>query len=1183
MTVRIALLAILLGLPTAPAQDLRAEFLQPPAAARPWVYWFWLNGNVTREGITADLEAMARVGIGGVLIMEVDQGAPDGPVAFASPEWRELFAFAVSEAARLGLEVNMNNDAGWCGSGGPWVLPEQAMQQLCWSETKVHGPGRVEVMLPQPPTVGGFYRDIAVLAYPQPEDDAYRIAGIEAKACFTIGHVPVHSESAAAPAAAVIPHQRVEGYLGPRMAPDGRFVWTVPAGDWIVMRLGHTLTGAVNAPAPAAGRGLESDKLSREATRAYFAGLMEKLCQDVGPLAGRTLVATHIDSWETGSQNWTPRFREEFKRRRGYDPLTWFPVVAGRVLDSLEASERFLWDLRKTVSELILDHYAAEMRELAQRHGLRLSIEAYGEPADDLAYAGRADEPMAEFWSYSPYAGASTATVMASAAHVYGKRILGAEAFTASDAERWQAHPGALKIMGDWAFCEGINRFVFHRYAMQPWLDRAPGMSMGPWGLHYERTNTWWDELGAYHTYLSRCQHLLRQGLYVADVLYVAPEAAPAHFVPQVARASALDRPGYNFDACPAEIVFDRLSVADGRLMLPDGMSYRVLVLPPGRVMTAALLERVRELLRAGATVVGDRPIRSPSLADYPSGDARLRALADELWGEPENGETERRVGLGRLVWGRTAEQVLAADGLPPDFQQTWPTGEDYLRWIHRRDGDTDLYFVANKLDQAVDAVAAFRVTGKQPELWWPASGRITEPAAWRPEAGVTRVPLRLGPAESVFVVFRRPLGRVDPVVSLRHGEVELTTTPTAPASLTIENAIYGPADDPARTIDVTDKVRALTDAGVRSFRVATMAADHDPAYGVVKTLRVEYTIGGVRRVALATDPEDIQLDGPPLDVVVRRATYGPEGDEARTIDVTEKVRRLAAAGRRSFPVVKMAEDFDPAVLVVKTLRVEYVADGEERVESRRDGEAFRFRTASESTRVRAMTRGADGRVTVEVEEPGVYELTTAAGRTWRLAAGGWPGPLTVRGPWSVQFAEGRGAPERIELPELISWSRHEDPGVRYYSGPGTYRASFELPASFRAPDRRLYLDLGRVEVIATVSLNDQELGTLWAAPYEVEVTDVARVGSNTLTVRVVNQWINRMIGDEELEEDSPRHPNGTCVAWPDWLYAGRPSPTGRYTFTSWRLWRRGEPLVDSGLLGPVRLYATRLLTPRAP
>jgi hypothetical protein len=444
------------------------------------------------------------------------------------------------------------------------------------------------------------------------------------------------------------------------------------------------------------------------------------------------------------------------------------PVMSGRVVDSLEVSERFLWDLRMTVNEMMHDNYTSQFRELAHKNGIRLSIEAYdANPCEDLAYAGRCDEPMAEFWSWQLAGAAYSCTEMSSAAHIYGKRILGAEAFTATDAEKWLGHPGYIKALGDWAFCEGINRFVFHRYAMQPWPDRRPGMSMGPWGLHYERGQTWWEQSAAWHKYLSRCQSMLREGLFVADVLYLQPEGSPMRFTPPagVLKGNPPDRPRYNFDGCNAEVLMTRVTVREGRLVLPDGMSYRVLSLSGAETMTPALLRRIKELADAGATIVGNRPKKSPSLSDYPKCDAELAKLADELWSS------------GKVITGKNAEQVLAEKGVKPDF-----SADRRVRFIHRQIGEVDSYFIANGASQPVESVCEFRVTGKTPAFWRPEMGTVERVVAFDEKDGVTRIPVRLGPAESVFVVFR-PGGAkdADRVVSItRDGQEQIRWAATA-------------------------------------------------------------------------------------------------------------------------------------------------------------------------------------------------------------------------------------------------------------------------------------------------------------------------------------------------------------------------------------------------------------------
>lgn len=1071
-------------LTAAPLTPLESGFRNPPDEARPWVYWFWLNGNITSNGITADLEAMRRVGIGGVLIMEVDQGAPVGPVDFMGQPWRALFRHVHAEAKRLGLEVNMNDDAGWNGSGGPWIQPAQAMQEVTWAETNVVGPRRFEGALPQPLTRAGFYRDIAVQAFPSV--DAFRISALESKAAYQRRDLP-KSGPAAETARSRIARVAVTN-LTARLGADGRLAWEVPAGEWTLLRIGHTCTGAENAPAPKTGRGLECDKLSKEGIEANFAGLLAKLATDnalptvPGP-AG--LVAGHIDSWENGSQNWTANLPAEFHQRRGYDLEPFLPVFTGRVLDNLEISERFLWDLRRTVSEMVIENYAGHFRRLAQAQGLRFTCEAYGSPCDFLPYGGQADEPMGEFWTPGGMA-LETCRGMASAGHVYGKRIIGAEAFTADDHERWREHPALLKALGDRAFCAGINRFVFHRYALQPWADYRPGMTMGPWGQHYERTQTWWEQTGAWHAYLARCQFLLRQGRFVAEVCHLQAEAPPQGF-------GNYRHPGYDWDELTDDAVLHRMTVQNGRIVLPDGMNYRLLALSDSRAMTPRLLRKLKELVEAGATLVGPPPTQSPSLSGYPQCDQEVQALASELWGDASAMPTQGvRRGRGRVFAQVSPDAVLRQDQVPADFLcgQPW-------RFIHRTTGDAEIYFVANGQNSAATTSCSFRAPGKVPELWFPESGRLERAAVYESKDGLTRLPLTLGPSESVFVVFRETAPAGDTLVQVRRDSKPLlSTTPEPRAKIQVLQARYGVLTDPQRTREVRDKLQQLLDAGDTSFPVARLAEGDDPAFGIVKTLEAEYAVADQRRHLSGTDPETIEF------------STGP---------------------------------------------------------------------AASPTRVQMLT-DATGQPWLEAEIAGEYEVVTAAGQSRRIIVPSLPPPAAIRGPWEVRFPAGGGAPESVAFDQLDDWSKRPEAGLRHFSGTATYQTTFALPAEARplAPETRCFLDLGRVAVIAQVRLNGRDLGTLWKPPFRVEATGLLQPDRNVLEVKVVNLWINRLIGDESLAEDSDRNPDGTLKAWPEWVQRGQPSPAARHTFTSWRLWKKSDPLVESGLLGPVQVHFSR-------
>jgi predicted GH43/DUF377 family glycosyl hydrolase len=731
--------------------DLQTDFANPPASARPWVFWFWNNANVTSNGITADLEAMQRAGIGGVIVMDVVErfAPPRGTAEFMNPEWQNLFQFSVSEAARLGLEINMANGPGWCGSSGPWITPDLSMQKLVWTNLTVTGPKNFSAMLPTPDIAlkarGGyldshveftnFYADIALLAFPVATN------GFTAR------------------------EQVID--LTAKLGADGTLDWDVPPGDWVIERIGRTSTGSSTRPPVAGGNGLECDKLSAAAMDVHFTNMMGRLTATAGPLAGKSLAATHIDSWEVGWQNWTPKLREEFQKRRGYDLLSWLPCAVSfserikgtnythyfHSFDSAEMTGRFRWDFNQTISELLAENYVGRLAELSHEHGLRLTTEGYDLPfGDEGIYSAGADEPMSEFWTSTAFWAKGfnehKGVQMASMAHTTGKTVVGAEAFTSDEKEKWMMHPAMIKALGDFELSQGINRFVFHRYAHQPYLDRAPGATMGPWGLHYERTQTWWEMSTGWHEYLTRCQFMLRQGLFVADLLYLRPENPnQTYFIPDPPPPA-----GYRYDEISAETLLARVTAKNGRLTLPDGMNYRVLVLPPVKTMTPALAEKIKTLVNDGATVVasGAPPKTSPSLMDFPKCDEQVAQITQEIWGDCDGqAVTQHLLGKGKLVWGVPLEKVLSDMKAVPDFVSDVP-----LNWIHRRTAEAEIYFIANGSTNFVNASCAFR-TQLDPEIWNPETGEQRRIAS-RPDGAQTRITLPLAPSDSVFVVFRR-------------------------------------------------------------------------------------------------------------------------------------------------------------------------------------------------------------------------------------------------------------------------------------------------------------------------------------------------------------------------------------------------------------------------------------------
>lgn len=758
----------------AAVDELAKTFETPPPETRPWVYWFFMDGNLTREGMTADLEAMKRAGIGGGIFLEVNLGVPRGPVAFMSDPWRELVKHAIKEAQRLGLQIAMGSGPGWCGTGGPWIKPEQSMQHLVASETAVTGPKHFDGTLPQPaprtPYFGEntltpelhkvwkeFYRDVVVLAFPTPQD-TYRIPNFEEKALYF--RDPYSSKPGVKPFltpdhTTLPPEQCISAdKIVQLKLSNGRLVWDVPPGNWTIVRFGRTITGQTTRPAPLPGLGLECDKFEKAAMDAHFDAFIGTLLKVVGEPkeSDRGLTTLHFDSWEMSSQNWSEHFREEFQRRRGYDPVPYLPAMLGRVVRSVEVSERFLWDLRRTAQELVVENDVGHLHELARRHGMRLSLEPYDlNPAGDLELGSAADVPMGEFWSrgtsFWGFPTEFSCFEAVSVGHTLGRNIIAAESFTADPGEDWRQYPGAMKSQADWALCCGLNRLVIHRYQHQPWLDRFPGMTMGPYGVHWERTQTWWDMAPAFHTYLARCQAMLRRGLPVADILYLDQEGAPNVFCPpsSAVQSGLPDRRGYNFDGCAPGALIRLATVKDGRIALPGGMSYRLLVLPRVESMTPALLRKIRDLANAGAKVLGAPPQKSPSLSGFPQCDAEAKQLAAQIRSEPVDG------GTGLYPSYDAVAARLAKMEIVPDFQSN---GD--LRYTHRRDGDADIYFVGNRTGTRAVAECRFRVSDRQPELWNPVTGEMRALPEFRQDHGRTVVPLQFAPAQSFFVIFRQ-------------------------------------------------------------------------------------------------------------------------------------------------------------------------------------------------------------------------------------------------------------------------------------------------------------------------------------------------------------------------------------------------------------------------------------------
>ena len=1035
-------------------------FAAPPASARPHVWWHWMNGNVTKEGITADLEAMARAGIGGAQIFDVSDGIPAGAVSFCSEAWFDMLRHANDEAKRLGIELALSNCSGWSSSGGPWVKPEDSMKHIVFTERVVRGGERLADALPAPTNTFGFYRDLAVLAFPRPAaetidpaaygmkvkyspdkcksviafDKPFPLSGISLDVDVSARHLdalvtveadgkkvaeatvytarygdrddaifvpadagqarvvkvtcdltaqttlpdpvrggvvsvrPPNAKGLASKQQRVVAvrpeararmpecsmkvfnmRARIQGIpyaarpdqtVDPARIVDltGRTDWTAPAGtDWVVVRFGYASNGVGPRPATPAGDGLEVDKLSKPALARFFAGYVDKVLARLGPVSPKGgLNNVLVDSFEVGCQNWTDGFENIFKERHGYDIVPWLPILTGRVVASPAETERVLADFRRVISDLFVENYAGEFQRLCHARGLLFSLEGYGSaPCDDLRYARRSDVPMGEFWAGNASAktpegrlgGMGNCRFPGFIAHVWGQRFVGAESFTSGETERWNRDPFAYKAQGDRAFCQGINRIIYHRWAHQPWTNPAnyPGMTMGPHGSHFERTQTWWEDgAPAWLRYQARCQWMLQEGRAASDVLVFAGDS-PTGYGFDLSRWHDYALVGENafglgrqWDICGGEAII-AARAENGSVVAPSGARYKAIAVLPN------------------------------ILAD-PASKAALDHLAAQ--GVPVAPSTE-------------VDKTLAARGIGPDFACLTPSCAEDIRWIHRLAPDgSEVYFVALPNEAPVSLVAAFRVIGRTPEIWNPETGRAAKPADWFAADDRTVVRLDFDPSGAAFVVFR--------------------PTPT---------------------------------------------------------------------------------------------------------------QKLAEVERASCSFSQF-----------------------------------------------------------------------------------------VDGPWEVTFLDGRGSPATpVTFDILAPWNEHAHDGIRYYSGSAIYKKS--IPAPRVKPGERVILDLGDVKNIATVTVNGKQYPVLWKPPYRVDITDALPPLSATshpspftlhLSLKITNLWPNRLIGDDALPCDATYGKtdkgNGGIQSIPQRVFEGKPSPTGRHTFTTWQLWKKNDKLLPSGLIGPVRL-----------
>ena len=1134
----IAILFLTMFFNFANAANLEKDFLYPPDSARPGVYWYFMDGNLDREEMVKDLESMKEVGLGNLIFLEVDVGVPRGPVKFMSDQWQDMFANAVHHAERLGIDITLGAGPGWTGSGGPWVKAEQSMQHLVFSTVETKGPGKFESVLPIPAQrstrwhrmSSPFYEDVAVYAFPKRIpviDDVNEKALYERDPYTSMSGIKPYL-----PASANYPHLDKSHVIDPgkiidltdRLLANGKLDWKVPAGEWTILRMGRRSTGASTRPAPKPGVGFDHDKFDKTALEDHFNNYYGKLLKKVGPRAdnhGWTTV--HLDSWEMGAQNWTPKFRGEFTKRRGYDPLPFFVTYSGRAVKSVEVTERFLWDVRLTAQELVLENYAGHLKTLGNKHGFELSIEPYDmNPTADLDLGAVADVPMCEFWGDGFGFDSSFSCIEStSIAHTMGRPIVSAEAFTGQD--RWQQYPWSMKNQGDWAFCMGINRFVYHTFAHKPLGDEhRPGMTMGPYGVHWDRKQTWWPMVNEYHRYITRCSHLLRQGVTVSDILYLTPEGAPHVFR---SPASALqgkgplaDKKGYGFDGCSPNILIDRAQVRDGRIVFPGGTSYQVMVLPRFETMTPELLEKIIELIEDGAVVYGAPPLASPSLSNYPQCDVRVRKLAQKLWGKIPS--AQRQIGKGRII--------LDTDAQPSDKNEMddKPLLPNTGSWIWLNYGDPARSAAAGEVH--------FSFTFEVSDINSLTKAKVEATADNSFKLDVNGKKVLSG--DNFNTIYS-----ADILPALREGMNTITV---------VANNAAGNAVNPAGFIaamqlscsDGTSKVIA-TD---QTWRASFDGTNWTPAKKVGSGKMAPWNL----KEQNATTPTNLYPEYAATAAIL----------EEMNVPQDFKSDSLVRYGHRR------TEDRD-IYFIANTTDKKIKADCTFRV-SRSSPQLWDPVTA-EICFLSQLKQHKNTTSIPLVFEPHqsffvIFPQNDVAKLPLKQGGVNFPQAIqvaTLEGSWQVAFDPKWGGPESITFDVLKDWTTFEDSGIKYYSGIARYSKSFDFSGQ---SGYRIYLELGTVHDIARVRLNGKELGVVWCAPWRIEVTDTVKSGKNQLEIEVANRWSNRLLGDQQEPDKDVR-----TVKWESGFLQGKEYKTGRYTYTTGH---GPNKLLPSGLIGPVKI-----------
>lgn len=649
------------------------------------------------------------------------------------------------------------------------------------------------------------------------------------------------------------------------MSADGKLNWKVPAGNWVIERTGMAPTNVPNSPAPPEGRGLEVDKMSKEHVAEHFNAFLGEILKRIPAEDRQSFKVTVEDSYETGGQNWTDELIPEFKQKYHYDPTPYLPVLQGRVVGSEDKSDRFLWDLRRLIADDVSFKYVGGLREVSHKNGLTTWLENYGHwgyPGEFLQYGGQSDEIGGEFWSEGDL-GDIENRAASSSAHIYGKTKVSAESFTAAGAPFYR-YPAMFKKRGDRFFTEGINNTLLHVYIEQPQDTISPGVTAF-FGVEFNRLNTWFFDMDILLKYLKRCNMMLQQGIYQADVAYFIGEDAP--------KMTGITDPslpqGYSYDYINADVINQRITVQNGKLTLPNGITYSILVLPKLETMRPELLAKIKSLVQQGATILGPKPERSPSLANYPASDKQVKSLASELWGNIDgNAVKVHRYGKGMVLNGMSMQEAFDLLKVVPDAKVN---KSDSILFIHRKLDDGSVYFVSNQKTTSVKIDGVFRISGKSPELWNAIDGSTRDLPAYVDNGKTTTVPMQLAPYESAFIVFRKNGTKSDTSKS-NYPAVAQTIPITQPWTVNFDSKMRGPAH-PVVFSTLTDWSKSENDS-IKYYSGTAWYHNTFNVGDVAKGSRYMIDLGLARAIAKVT-VNGVEVGGtwtPPYQVDITKA-----------------------------------------------------------------------------------------------------------------------------------------------------------------------------------------------------------------------------------------------------------------------------------------------------------------------